>query len=54
MASNIELIGLMKQIHVFSTVKAVLEGKKKGKSSKKLDLPVMVAGSRIELPTLGL
>ncbi len=47
-------IRINEAIRVFSTVKAVFEGKKEGKPSKKLDLPVMVAGSRIELPTLGL
>ena len=41
-------------IRVFDSLKAVLDLKKKGKSRKKLDLPVMVAGSRIELPTSGL
>ena len=41
-------------IRVFNSVKAVFEGKNKGKSTKKVDLPSMVAGSRIELPTSGL
>ena len=45
---------LNEAIRVFSATKAVFDGKKKGKPSKKLDLPIMVAGSRIELPTLGL
>ncbi len=41
-------------IRVIDSVKAVFGAKKKGKSTKKVDLPSVVAGSRIELPTLGL
>ena len=41
-------------IRVFNSLKAVFEVKKKGKSIAKIDLPSLVAGSRIELPTLGL
>jgi site-specific DNA recombinase len=41
-------------IRVFDSVRAVFEAKNKGKSTIKADLPVKVAGSRIELPTLGL
>ena len=41
-------------IHVLDSMKAVFEAKNKGKSTKKSDLPIKVAGSRIELPTLGL
>ncbi|HEY0669395.1 MAG TPA: recombinase family protein [Sphingobacteriaceae bacterium] len=45
---------LNEAIRVFDTVKAVIEGKKEGQITKNYDLPVMVAGSRIELPTSGL
>jgi hypothetical protein len=41
-------------IRVFDSVRAVFEAKNKGKSTVKVDLPVKVAGSRIELPTSGL
>jgi len=41
-------------IRVLGTLKAVFEGKKKGQTKQKFDLPTMVAGSRIELPTSGL
>jgi site-specific DNA recombinase len=41
-------------IRVSDAVKAVLEAKKKDKPAKKAGLSSMVAGSRIELPTLGL
>jgi site-specific DNA recombinase len=41
-------------IRVFGTVKAIFGAKKEGKSTSKVDLPSKVAGSRIELPTLGL
>ena len=45
---------LNEAIRVFNTVKPIFEAKKKDKSAKKADLSSMVAGSRIELPTLGL
>ncbi|MBD1385938.1 recombinase family protein [Mucilaginibacter rigui] len=45
---------LNEAICVFNSVKAVFEANKKGKSTIKVDLPSKVAGSRIELPTLGL
>ncbi|RCH53623.1 recombinase family protein [Mucilaginibacter hurinus] len=45
---------LNEAIVVFDSIKAVFEAKKKDKSAKKADLSSMVAGSRIELPTLGL
>lgn len=41
-------------IRVFNRVEAVFEEKNKGKSTMKIDLPSVVAGSRIELPTSGL
>ncbi|WP_245235085.1 recombinase family protein [Pedobacter borealis] len=41
-------------VRVLGTLKAVFEGKKKGQTKQKFDLPTMVAGSRIELPTSGL
>ncbi|MFD2285990.1 recombinase family protein [Pedobacter petrophilus] len=41
-------------IRVLGALKGVFEGKKKGKSKDNFDLPTMVAGSRIELPTSGL
>ena len=41
-------------IRVFNSVEAVFETKKKGKSTKNVNLPTVVAGSRIELPTSGL
>ena len=41
-------------IRVLDTLKAVFESKKKGQTKQKFDLPTMVAGSRIELPTSGL
>ncbi len=41
-------------IRVFDSVRALFEAKNKGKSTVKVDLPSQVAGSRIELPTLGL
>jgi hypothetical protein len=37
-------IRINEAIRVFDTVKAIFEGKKEGKPSKKLDLPVMVEG----------
>lgn len=45
---------LNEAIRVFNSVKPVFEAKKKDKSVEKTDLSSMVAGSRIELPTLGL
>jgi site-specific DNA recombinase len=47
-------IRMNEAIRVLGTLKAVFEGKKKGQIKQKLDLPTMVAGSRIELPTSGL
>ena len=41
-------------IRVFNTLKADFGAKNKGKPVIKTDLPTVVAGSRIELPTLGL
>ena len=41
-------------IRVFTSPKPNFEAKNKGKSVKKTNLPSVVAGSRIELPTLGL
>ena len=41
-------------VRVLGALKAVFEGKKKGQTKQKFDLPTMVAGSRIELPTSGL
>ena len=38
-------------IHVFNSVEAVFEAKKKDKPAVKADLSSMVAGSRIELPS---
>jgi site-specific DNA recombinase len=45
---------LNEAIFVFNSVKADFGVKNKGKSVTKTNLPSMVAGSRIELPTLGL
>ena len=45
---------LNEAIRVFNAVKVELGAKNKGKSVTKTDLPSKVAGSRIELPTLGL
>lgn len=45
---------LNEAIRVFDIMKAIIESKKEGQITKNYDLPVMVAGSRIELPTSGL
>ena len=47
-------VRLNEAIRVLDSLKGVFEGKKKGKSKDNFDLPTMVAGSRIELPTSGL
>ncbi|PWS26655.1 recombinase family protein [Pedobacter yonginense] len=47
-------IRMNEAIRVLGTLKTVFEGKKKGQIKQKFDLPTMVAGSRIELPTSGL
>ncbi|UKT66152.1 recombinase family protein [Pedobacter mucosus] len=47
-------IRMNEAIRVLGTLKTVFEGKKKGQIKQKVDLPTMVAGSRIELPTSGL
>ncbi|MFC3560523.1 recombinase family protein [Pedobacter jamesrossensis] len=41
-------------MRALATLNEVFEGKKKGQTKHKFDLPTMVAGSRIELPTSGL
>lgn len=45
---------LNEAIRVFNALKADFWVKNKGKPTKNSDLPSVVAGSRIELPTLGL
>ena len=47
-------VRLNEAIGVFSALKADFGSKNKGKPVLKTDLPTIVAGSRIELPTLGL